>query len=299
MFNSCGDKSKIIELNRSDLIPEGIAVDESSGDIYLSNLYTRNIIHLNENSTDSKKIESPFNGLVQGFGIEQINGKIYALGNYTKDSIYFSVLQIIDSKTKKMLKSIELESEENSILNDLVVTRSGDIYFTNSLNNSIYTLDEGQDKFKVLFSSDEIPYPNGITLSVDEDKLFIASSRGIRIYHLKMKKFLNKADNTTLTKGVDGLKYYKNSLIGVQNWAIKLEDHAVVRFYLNDNETEITHVDTLVVDHPNFDIPTTLDIKGDWVYCLANSQMDNLDEENNLIRKDELTATYILKLKIE
>ena len=46
-------------------------------------------------------------------------------------------------------------------------------------------------------------------------------------------------------------------------------------------------------------IPTTFDIVGDRIYLLANSQLENLDQDKNeILRKEELTNTYIIVIDL-
>ncbi len=296
---SCNKGIEVITLKKGDLIPEGVAVHESSGIIYLSNLNTKNLIQFHEDGSDYKEIGTKYSGEMMGLGVEQIDGKIYTLGNKVIDSVYHSVLQIIDSKTLVLIESYELKSKSPSFINDLVVRSNGEIYITNSDNNSLHRLDKVTEELVIVPTSDELIYPNGITLSDAETRLFIASANGIRIYDPNMKIFLNDPDSTRVSRGIDGLKYYKHSLIGVQNGSADRKNDAIIRFYLDKEEKSIISADTLVINHPNFNIPTTLDIKNGWVYCLANSQMDNLAQDGSLLREDELTDTYVLKFKLD
>jgi len=116
---------------------------------------------------------------------------------------------------------------------------------------------------------------------------------------LLSNQFLNEPDTTGLTGGIDGMKLYRNSIIAVKNGSLRNEEHAVLRFFLDDAGINIIKTDTLLINHPKINIPTTLDIKDGWVFCLANSQMENLDENWQLVRKEELTYTYILKFKLD
>ncbi|MCP4457097.1 MAG: hypothetical protein GY816_03570 [Cytophagales bacterium] len=298
---SCDNKSEVevITLTKQDLIPEGIAVHEFKDIIYLSNLKSKNVVQFLEDGSGFEEINTPYTGKMMGLGIEQIDGKIYSIGNSLNDSIYYSVLQIMDAETKDLIEKYELKSKSPSFINDLVVRSNGEIYITNSDNNSLHRIDKLAKELVVVPTSGELIYPNGITMSNDETRLFIASANGVRIYDPNTKIFLNDPDSTRMSRGIDGLKYYKNSLIGVQNGSADRKNDAIIRFYLDKEEKSIIGADTLVINHPNFDIPTTLDIKDGWVYCLANSQMDNLDQDGNLVRVKELTDTYIIKFKLD
>jgi len=142
---SCKERIEVITLEKRDSIPEGIAVHESQDVIYLSNLYTRNIIQFKENGSQVKVINSsqrkePFGN---GVGIEQTNGKIYALSN-TQGNGYYSYLDIYDATTLELLSQITYSDTVNSFFNDLAVTETGDIYITNTGKNSIHYLNKNK-----------------------------------------------------------------------------------------------------------------------------------------------------------
>ncbi|MEP5612995.1 MAG: SMP-30/gluconolactonase/LRE family protein [Cyclobacteriaceae bacterium] len=294
LMTACAPKTEIITIQERELIPEGITVGED-GEIYLSNIYAKNITMSKSDGSDAKVIETMYTGKFSGVGITRVNGKLYQVSNSDDQSVF----QIIDSKTGNLLESYLNTDTIPSFLNDLAISRDGKAYITDSNQNRIFTV--RNNSLVVFLESDEIKYPNGIALSDDEQLLFIASfTKGIRIYDVLSNKFVNEADTSNLTRAIDGLKYYKNSLIGIQNASRNLAEHCVVRFYLNDKQTMVTQVDTLIVNHPTFNIPTTFDVQGGWVYCLANSQLENLDQETmELINEEELTDTFILKFKVE
>ena len=98
---------------------------------------------------------------------------------------------------------------------------------------------------------------------------------------------------------VDGLKYHKGNLYGIRNGFQDKEKHGLYKIELNNNKTDIDTVIPLLIDHPTMNIPTTFCIHNGWAYILANSQLDELDPENDLIRNpDSLENTFILKYKL-
>ncbi len=291
---SCNPDTEIIMVPQKSLIPEGIAVGPS-GEIYLSNIYAKNIIRANSDGAEPKVIWTRFTGEFSGVGITEKNGKLYNLANTKHQSVF----QIIDIEKEELFQNYLVSDTPRTFLNDLAVTSKGKVYITDSDRSRIYTIEN--DSLVVFIESDEIQYPNGIALSDDEQTLYMASfTKGIRIYDLLSGQFVNEVDELGVTRAIDGLKYYQNSLIGIQNASRNPEEHCIVRFYLDNEGSGIDRVDTLFVNHPTFNIPTTFDIKDGWVYCLSNSQLDNLDQEKmQLINEEDLTDTYILKFKLK
>jgi len=291
---SCNPNTEIITIKERALIPEGIAIGDG-GEIYLSNIYAKNITRSQPDGSQTEVIKTKYTDEFSGVGITQKNGKLFQLGNNDEQSVF----QIIDIATGNLLESYVIADSVPLFFNDLAVAKDEKVYITDSNQSRIFTV--RNDSIVVFLASDEIQYPNGIALSDDERLLVIASfTKGIRIYNLATKEFINKADTSKLTTAIDGLKFHRNSLIGIQNASRNLEDHSVVRFFLNKETNGFVRLDTLFVNHPAFNIPTTFDIKDGWLYCLANSQMENLNQETmELINVDELTDTFILKHKLE
>ncbi|MEP1096717.1 MAG: SMP-30/gluconolactonase/LRE family protein [Cyclobacteriaceae bacterium] len=294
LMAACTPNTEIITIKEKELIPEGITVGEG-GEIYLSNIYAKNITRSQPDGSGTEVIKTKYTGEFHGVGITRVNSKLYQVGNKEEESVF----QIIDIKTGNLLESYVSTDSAPPFLNDLAVASDGKAYITDSNQNRIFTV--RNDSIVVFLESDEIQYPNGIALSDDEKFLFIASfEKGIRIYNLDGKEFVNEEDTSRLTMGIDGLKYYENSLIGIQNVSRNQENHSLVRFFLNPDGSDVVRLDTLFVNHPTFNIPTTFDINDGWLYCLANSQLENLDQETmELINTNELTDTFILKFKIE
>lgn len=297
IVTACGEERnmEVITIKRKDLIPEGIAIgsDES---IYLTSINTKNILRSNPDGSQPRNLDVPYGGTHDGLGMVIKDGILYALRN-NSDSLFTAALQLIDLETEKQIASYELTDTTESFFNDMAITSDGRIYITNTMKSAIYTIENDN---LTLFIESAVEYPNGITLSSDERFLYVAAFfDGIRVIDLTTKEVLNQPDTVGLTRGIDGLKYFQNSLIAIQNGFLDRTDHSIVRYYLEADGISILSVDTLVNDHEVFRIPTTFDIRNGWIYCLANSQLDNLHDDGYLVDEEELTDTYILKLKID
>jgi len=73
----------------------------------------------------------------------------------------------------------------------------------------------------------------------------------------------------------------------------------VIRLHLSETLDQITAIDVLDQDHPLYSNPTTGAIAGDWFYYIATAQFERFDEDGNLAPWDELSDTYVLKLRLE
>ena len=91
--------------------------------------------------------------------------------------------------------------------------------------------------------------------------------------------------------GVDGLYFYKDSLIATQNG---INPNRVIRIYLNDGLNKIDQVKILESNNKQFDEITLGTIADGNFYYVGNSQLGKYLENP----KAELHAPMILKLSL-
>lgn len=287
----------VLELNtEKELYPEGLAVDVANKHIYLNSTNQNKIVSSDFNGKTQTDVKTKYYSALRGTGLLFDNKYLYALGNNNYDTIknakHTSVLQIIDSKTHKLLRSFEMISTKRTLFNDITLAKKGIAYITNTSENAVYAINtsRGNSKFEEVIKSTEIENPNGISISDKNDKLFIATDNGIRIYDLRNKMLLQYKDS--LTAGIDGLKFNNGKLFALQNGQL-------VSFQLDEKQETIISSQVLIKSHYTFDAPTSLCIIDNLIYVLANSQFSKRNRiENRLIDKTQLTSTYILTIKV-
>jgi hypothetical protein len=97
---------------------------------------------------------------------------------------------------------------------------------------------------------------NGATISKDETKLFVVDyADGVNVVDLETGKYktLKTPDNITLF-GIDGMYFYDNSLLAVQN---AIFPNRVVRYMLNDDFDAVTKAEIIEYANPVLSAPTT------------------------------------------
>ncbi len=290
-------------VTEKDLIPEGITYSRATHSFYISSLHKNKIVQIDAETGKFRDFIA--SGLLPmrflGMIIDRDRKHLWACGNINKDGKQHSTVAKFDLKTGKLINSfLHMDTIEN-IYNDLVQDKDGNIYFTNTALQTVHIIAKDDETARVFFDSPAILHPNGITISPDSKYLYIASNdNGIMILDIKKKRIVNKPDNRFDSKGLDGLKYYKNNLIGLQNEVKSRSDVKLARYFLDETGTEIISMKIMDQNNSNFDIPTTFVMDGDNLYLLANSQMANFDFSTNKIRShDALDDVLILKYKLE
>ncbi len=296
---SCTPKEKSVELGfEKDLIPEGIAIDPVSQKVYLNSLKNAKIVRCNLDGSNAEEFLSSHEfGYLSGFGMTIQGNTLYALGNGLSKENNTSILLLLDIASGKLIHSYTLDNGNFVYLNDIAVDSKGTVYITDSEGSDIYTVNRATNQLEVFFSNDEVKHSNGIAISDNDRYLYLASyASGIRILDIANKKLVNQPN---VFKGIDGMKYYQNHLIGIVNAKRDLSQNGVFQFKLNDAGTEILS-ETKIANFKNpSDIPTTFAIFGDYMYFVADSQMDLLDDKTNeIIDSSQLENYQLLKKKL-
>lgn len=294
LLTSCTkSESDTVTLNfEKDLIPEGIAVDTQSGKFFLSSLRKNKIVTANGDGTNAADfIGSGQYDYLSGFGMTIKGDTLYALSNGLQKQGNSSVLLLLHKKTGQLIAQYKTNVLPYGYLNDLAISKNNEIFITESQSNKIYHIQRPGMNLQVYLDTVAVEHSNGIAISDDNSKLYLASKSGIRVVDVQTKKILNQPDNAS--SGIDGMKFYKNSLIGIV-------EKALMRYFLNEDGTEIIDIKVLIRFDSTYKSPTTFDIVGDTIYFIKNVQLDNFNDSTNaVINPNELESLVLMKYKVE
>lgn len=307
LFSGCSTYSDLKPIRdyivtEKDLIPEGICVDSRSQTIYVSSTYKRKIIRISRNGSVSDFIQPLQDtiGSVIGMLVDERSNLLWVNSVHDK-----SILPLVKPEIKTEwsnniyaynLKSGTLEfkfalHEQSAFLNDLTITTSGQIFATETIGNSVYTIDSENGRLQLFLSVDGLHFLNGITFSAELNCLFVSANEGIVRINLNDKSYqMLKTNENTDSRFIDGLTFYKNTLLGHQSSKIE-------KFHLTDTGTEIFRSE--VVDSgKEFDSSTTGDIADPFYYYIVNSQIrSGIDYNNHKIRSIDSLDNYIIRRK--
>jgi hypothetical protein len=259
-----------------DLFPEGLAYDSGNDSLYLSSIYHKKIVRIPREGKPEDFVAADRYHLlpVQGIRTDPADGTIWSASS--NDDAGKSELLHFDRGGTLLGRFSTAESGKHDF-NDLVVLRSGEVILTDTLAGKIYRFDPKAQAFATVSVSRKLLFPNGITLTDDEQDLFVADQLGVLRIDLKTGESaeVDPGPRNTLA-GIDGLYWHKGSLIGVQNG---IGSPRVVVFRL---ASDGVHVAKTTVLENSLTTPTTGAIRGDDFYFIVNSQIDNLNGEHIL-----------------
>ncbi len=283
---------------------ESIAAGESKGNFYLGSIHKRKIIHVTSDGKATDFTAPGQDGLTSVFGIKidrkknilwACSSPMSEMENY--DSIAISGVFKYDLKTKKLLAKYSPAEKREYVFGDLTLDPQGNVFVSDSKNNIIFALNEKSGTLDEYFTSLDFWNLQGVTFSDDGSTLFIADYiKGIFKLDVKTKKltFLNASFDASL-KSVDGLTYYKNSLIAIQNAIFPMR---VTQYQLNKTGDALINYRIIDRAHPAFNEPTIGCLVGNEFYYVANSLWSGYTKNGQQKPEDELQDVVILKKKL-
>lgn len=284
-------------ISEADLIPEGIAWDGAKNHFYISSIAKKKIIRIDEDKNITDFITSGRDDLgeVLGMKVNPRTNTLWACNNKTGTSGH-AALHVFDLGTGALVKKYVLMNDtQQHGFNDLCIMSNDDVYITDTEGSGIFRIRKDSDSLESFIAGGGIPLPNGIAVSGDPNLLYVATStaRGIVTVNLQTREVKRLPAENLYSGVLDGLYYTDHMLIGIQNVFFP---ETITAYRLTEKGDSILSMQVLAYDQPQFSIPTTGVIAGDWFYFIANSNVDLY--ENGVIRnRGRLGNIYIMKLK--
>ncbi|MGH9743597.1 MAG: hypothetical protein ACRD51_14725 [Candidatus Acidiferrum sp.] len=258
-----------------DLIPEGLAYDARRSVFYLSSLNRRKIVEIGRDGNISDFVPQARFGLLPVLGIRVDPNDDTVWADSFSDSGQTELLHF--DGTGKLLGRFKPPGPAKHGFNDLVVRKNGEVITTDSLGNAVYQFEPASHIFKALPLHRPLFYPNGITLGGDNQTLYVADSLGVVEVDLANGQSydVDPGPRSTLA-GIDGLYWHNGSLIGIQNG---IGSPRVASFRLSSDGLRVTRT-TVLENRSHFCVlPTTGAIFGSDFFFIANSQIDNINDD--------------------
>lgn len=184
----------------------------------------------------------------------------------------------IEIKTKKVIKRFSVQG--NHVFGDLIINDKGEVFLSDSGEALIYKIKN--DELSVWLDLKKEAFNlQGITFGNTQNEIFIADYlKGILRIDTKNTSNKNwlKLPEGFSQKGIDGLIYYKNSLIALQNG---VKPHRVTQLFLKDDNSIMSFK---LIDHNRSEMiePTNGFVKDNVLYFIGNSPWSFYDKNFNL-----------------
>lgn len=293
-------------IHEKGFIPEGIAYDPVTQTFYLASVYKRKIVSVNQKG-EAKDFATEREGLwsVMGMKVDAARRLLWVataaqpqMSHYLAEENGTSGVLKFDLRTGKLLKKYILPNKPNSHwLGDLVLNSRGEVFATDSISPTIYFIPSQKDEIELFLAGPPFVNLQGLDFTPDGKHLFVADyARGIFLVDLETRKSveLTPAPDVTLL-GIDGLYWYKGTLLGVQNG---INPARLVRLFPSTDWRRIDRLETIEANDPAFDEPTLGVLVKESFYLIANSQWAAVDEKGQLAPEEKLKEPVVLKIKL-
>ncbi|HWA35627.1 MAG TPA: hypothetical protein VG737_15905 [Cyclobacteriaceae bacterium] len=275
------------EFPEHDVVPEGIAYDPRSQSFFISSTFRRNIIRIDKNGRYGNFVNEQQDSLqgVVGMRVDPTGRYLWAAScNFGRgmpmknpDSLSEGRTSIhkYEIATGRLLNRYALGNPADPhAFNDLVISKTGTVFITDTRAGRIYTLSKSARDLEVYFQLDKGMYPNGIDITPDGKFLFIAvyarpKNLFIRL-EVEKKEYQVIELQANWPAGADGLYYYANSLIAVIPGPGM---NKVIRYKLDSKLSEAVEQVVLVNNDPMLSQPSTGVVVNDKFYFVATSNL--------------------------
>ena len=292
-------------IEEKDLHPESIAFDDSTKTFYFGGIHKRKITFLDQHDDYHDFVSTAQDGLwaVSGIKIDSKNRRLWACSMGIPQMLHFkesdkgcSGIFQYNLDTQKLVKKYILQDEHHHGFGDLTIHPNGDVYTTDSSYPAIYRISKLTDTLEPYMTLDGFRSLQGLDFTPDGRRLFVADYvKGIYLVDLDNGKVITRVEHPddVSCKGIDGLYFYVNSLIVIQNG---INPMRVSRFFLSDDLKRITSYSILENNNPLFNEPTLGVIIENDFYFIANSQWGHYQDDGTIFPMEKLDDIHILKI---
>ena len=299
---SCKSEYSDLIMTEKDLIPEGVAYNKSTDEIYLGSTYKQKILSIDKD----KKIktifnQSNFNTLSPiGMEVDNLNQILWVCAaetpivNESNTQKWNTAILSFDLSNKKLLAEFKLEEDQKQrFFNDITISDQGRVFITESVESKIYTINDG---FQIVLFMDLEPYSfaNGIVYYAPQNTLFIATEQGLVRLDVESKDHFLMENNTTINAfSIDGLAIFEDFFIAHQSTR-------VTKFYFNEKLTSLIRAEILD-SGKEYDSSTTGEIGDGFYHYIVNSQIrSGIDQSLKSIKPmDSLENVIIRSIKLK
>lgn len=298
-----GSAEPAFELAGKDFLPEGIAHDPDSGDFFVSSVHLRKIVRVHQGRVGTFADRSSGLDGVLGIRVDAARGVLWAtsaalpqMQDYDPKDKGRTALFRFDLRGRTEPKIYPLPDGGEYQLNDLDVAPDGAVYVADG-NGGIYVLKPGTARLEPLTSSGALHSSQGLALSPDGHRLYVADyAGGLFVVDLKTRKLTRvRAPSDVCVYGIDGLSMEGSDLVATQNG---IQPQRIVRYRLGDEGLAIKAATVLDANDPGVTEPALLTIVSHTLYVVANSQWSGFDDQGHLKEDAVLQVPRIVKLAL-
>jgi sugar lactone lactonase YvrE len=185
-----------------------------------------------------------------------------------KKDVGTTALHAYDLGTAKRVRNCGLDERPTMHgFNDMALASNGDVYVSNSTVNSIYKLSAGGCKLDRVLQDPAMSFPNGIALTPDGSRLYVAHVEGISVVDVRTgKRTQLRVPKNAAVNSIDGLVWDGKDLLAIQPSPYLAR---VARIRLTDDGLSVREVTTMSSRPPPGLNPATGVVANGYYYMVA------------------------------
>ena len=298
--------SDAFTIPQRDLIPEGIAWDEQTGDFFVSSIHLRKVVRVTPDGKSSDFVREGQDGLFGTLGLK-VDAKrrlLWVISNAAREMNGYSdamdgqsSILAYDLRTGKLATKIDFgNAHDPSLLNDLALLDDGSVVITDSDGGGIKRVRLGSDTIETWIPDRTFTFPNGIAAPEGEPFVYVADFRGLSRIDVGSRTITPLTVEGETLGGIDGLTAYHGDLIAIQNGVGRPR---IVRVHLDDARDNVTRIEVIESANPRFDEPTTGVVANGAFYFMANPQLRAFDDNHRIWPRERLRDVVVLRLPLD
>lgn len=290
---------RAVAIPDAGLLPEDVAYDPSAGEFLLTSVREARIVAISTNGRMSTFARAPDGWPMLAIRIDARHRLLWAtevaltgFRSISRHEWGRSVILEFDLSTARLLRRIA--GPRGSQLGDMTLSPAGNLLVCDSNNGGLYLVRPGDSRLVRVPTSEFVSPMTPVFVAAD--RVFVADYvRGIALLDLSTDrvKWLS-TENRYALAGTDGLYWYQNRLIAIQNG---LAPERIVTFTLNRARTRIAAEHIVESGTPDLDPSHGIIVAGS-LYFIANSGWNELTGDGSVRRGAILTPAAIMRTEL-
>jgi len=287
------------ELDDRMLIPEGIAYDAPSKSFFMGSVAQRKILRIGPDKV-AHEFAASSAGLdaILGLAVDSPRRILYAVSTSALtaegEAKPRNAVVAFDVDNGRMLRRVEVGAARQ--LNDVAVARGGRVFASDSASGAIYEI-PAEGAARELVPANVVRGSNGLAVSPDSKRLYVAHSTGIAVVDLASGSVRRVAiPERETVAAIDGLYEWQGQLVGVQNVTTP---GRVILMTLSSDGATITRVQTLLSHHHSaLDEPTTGVVTPRGFFLLAATGVTHFNRAGTIERAETLSKPTVVRIPL-
>lgn len=281
-----------------DLV-EGIAWNGSNRRLYATTVVDRALLSLEAGRTSVAAPAGP--GSLFGAAYDPDRDRLWvasaSVAQTPKVDFPFVGLLVFDPDRPGEPRRIPAPAGMTAAPGDVAIARDGTVYASDGLNGALYRCPPGCSELEVLLPPGSLFSAQGLALSPDQERLYIADRRyGIAILQRSGGRLLRlTGDDGTMLDGIDGLAAHGPNLIAIQT---AYAPARIVRLRLSADGLRVERLDVLERAHPDWGEITLGTVAGGRLLYVGNAQWERYGESGAAIAGKPALPTPIRVLDL-